>query len=210
MLRRNLPAGVRHLLRLGRHLVVRGATSPPIPAALMQDCRVAASRYDLIKLLPAGGRIVEVGSFKGAFARSILNSCRPSELHLIDLDFALLDATLRDDPRVRRHRGRSHEVLAGFPDEHFDWVYIDADHSFLGTHRDAEAAASKVKPGGYLVFNDFAHIDPYLGAYGVHRAVVAFAIAHNWPFRWWAYEGNGLYDVALERPLSGRPAAPAA
>src|SRR5262249_9794096 len=65
-------------------------------------------------------------------------------------------------------------------------------------------------PGGYLVFNDFAHIDPYLGAYGVHRAVVAFAIAHNWPFRWWAYEGNGLYDVALERPLPARPAAPPA
>src|SRR5262249_30113798 len=81
VLRRNLPAGVRHLLRLGRHLVVRGATSPPIPAALMQDCRVAASRYDLIKLLPAGGRIVEVGSFKGAVARPLFKGRWPSGPH---------------------------------------------------------------------------------------------------------------------------------
>jgi hypothetical protein len=92
-------------------------------------------------------------------------------LHLIDLDFALLDAGVAADARVQKHAGQSHEVLAGFPDQHFDWVYIDADHSFAGTSRDARAAAPKVKPGGYLVFNDFAHLDPYLGAYGVHRAV---------------------------------------
>jgi hypothetical protein len=53
---------------------------------------------------------------------------------------------------------------------------------------------------GYLVFNDFAHLDPYLGAYGVHRAVVEFAIARAWPFAWFAYDGNALYDVALQRP----------
>jgi len=200
LLRRNLPTGVRHLLRLGRHLVVRGTASPPIPADLVQDCRVAASRYDLVKALPAGGRIAEVGTFKGDFARHILLTCRPAELHLIDLDFALLDAEVAQDQRVTRHRGASHEVLASFPDAHFDWIYIDADHSFAGTRRDAEAAAAKVRPGGYMVFNDFAHIDPYLGAYGVHRAVVTFAIAHRWPFHWWAYDANGLYDVALKRP----------
>jgi hypothetical protein len=55
--------------------------------------------------------------------------------------------------------------------------------------------------GGYLVFNDFAHLDPHLGAYGVHRAVVEFAIAKDWPFAWFAYDGAGLYDVALQRPI---------
>ncbi len=62
-------------------------------------------------------------------------------------------------------------MLAQFPDEHFDWIYIDGDHSYEGASRDARVAATKVKPGGHLVFNDFAHADPYLGAYGVHRAL---------------------------------------
>ena len=63
-------------------------------------------------------------------------------------------------------------------------------------------AASKVKPGGYLVFNDFTHMDPFLGAYGVHRAVVDFALRHGWPFVRWAYHPQGLYDVALQRPAT--------
>jgi hypothetical protein len=200
LLRRNLPTGLRRFLRLGRHLLVQGETSPPLPPHLVRDCRVAASRYDLVQVLPSAGCIAEVGTYKGDFARHILAHCAPRELHLIDLDFALLDAGVAADARVQKHAGQSHEVLAGFPDQHFDWVYIDADHSFAGTSRDARAAAPKVKPGGYLVFNDFAHLDPYLGAYGVHRAVVEFAIARDWPFAWFAYDGNALYDVALQRP----------
>ncbi len=53
------------------------------------------------------------------------------------------------------------------------------------------------------MFNDFAHLDYALGAYGVHRAVVDFAIAHGWKFVWLAYEPSALYDVALQRPHDG-------
>ena len=200
VLRRNLPSGVRHVLRLCRHLVRRSVASPPLPAHLINDCRLTATRSDLVAALPGSGRIAEVGSYRGDFAKVILARCQPCELHLIDLDFALLDPALAADARVRRHTGQSFAMLAQFPDDFFDWIYIDADHSFAGTTRDAHAAAPKVKPGGYLVFNDFAHVDPDLGAYGVHRAVVEFAIAQNWPFAWFAYDGSALYDVALRRP----------
>lgn len=203
LLRRNLPTGARRLLRLGRHLLVKGVTSPPLPRHLARDCRFSASRYDLVEALPTGGRIAEVGTYKGDFARHILAHCDPAELHLVDLDFSLLDPVVAADTRIRKHAGQSHEVLAGFPDQTFDWVYIDADHSYAGTTRDAFAAAAKVKPGGYLVFNDFAHLDPHLGAYGVHRAVVEFAIAKDWPLAWFAFDGDALYDVALQRPIEG-------
>ncbi len=104
------------------------------------------------------------------------------------------------EERVTPHHGISHEILARFSDDRFDWIYIDADHAYDSVKRDAAAAASKVKRGGFLVFNDFAHMDPWLGSYGVHRAVVEFAIERRWPFAWWAYQGSGLYDVALKRP----------
>lgn len=161
---------------------------------------MCASRYELVAALPRGGRIAEIGTDKGEFAQHILTTCAPDSLHLIDLDFSALLPALREDARVHLHEGKSHELLATFPDEHFDWIYIDADHSYAGVTRDANVAASKVKKGGYLVFNDFAHMDPFLGAYGVHRAVVDFALSRDWEFAWFAYDPMALYDVALRRP----------
>lgn len=199
-IRNRLPAGARRALRLGRLLVSPGKSSYWIPPELFVDCRICASRYDMVGHLPRGGRIAEIGTQRGHFARHILATCDPAELHLVDLDFSLLEPAVAADPRVTLHNGASHEVLAGFADAYFDWIYIDADHSYAGVSRDARAAASKVKPGGYLVFNDFAHMDPSLGMYGVHRAVVDFIWADKWSFAWFAYDPNALYDVAIRRP----------
>jgi hypothetical protein len=200
IVRRNLPTRIRHILRLARHAVASGETSKPLPASLLAGCRLCASRNDLVAALPRGGMIAEIGTYEGEFARHILATCQPARLHLVDIDFSLLDPAIGQDTRVSLHDGLSHDVLAAFPDAHFDWIYIDADHSYDAVTRDAAAAASKVKPGGFLVFNDFAHMDPFLGAYGVHRAVVDFALARGWEFAWFAYNPMALYDVALRRP----------
>ena len=199
-LRKNLPSWVRRTLRLARHVVTSGTPSGPLPGSLLQGCRMCASRYELVSALPRGGAIAEIGTDKGEFAQHILATCDPGRLHLVDLDFSSLARPLAQDTRVQLHEGRSHEVLATFPDEHFDWIYIDADHSYEGVSRDANMAASKIRKGGYLVFNDFAHMDPFLGAYGVHRAVVDFAASKGWQFAWFAYDPLALYDVALRRP----------
>lgn len=199
-LRKRLPRPVRHWARLTRHIAVQGQPSPRLPQSLLEGCRVCASRYELLRYLPHKARVAEVGVEHGRFSHHILASAHPVELHLIDLDFGKIDSALRSDPRVRMHRGFSHEILRSFPDGSFDWIYIDADHSYAGVKRDAAAAAAKVKPGGFLVFNDFAHMDPFLGAYGVHRAVVEFAVERQWPLAWLAYEPHALYDVALRRP----------
>ncbi len=199
-LRKRLPQRARFALRLVNHLFFnRGRASLPLTQEMVADCRVCASRHDLLKFLPHHGLVAEIGTHRGDFARQILNACAPRELRLVDLDFSFLDPAIRDDTRIKIFPGYSHDVVATFPDRHFDWIYIDADHSYEAVSRDARAAASKVKPGGYLVFNDFAHMDPYLGAYGVHRAVIDFAFEYGWRFVWFAFEPNALYDVALKR-----------
>jgi predicted O-methyltransferase YrrM len=199
-LRRHLPDSVRRLARLSRLAFREGQGSRELPAELVTGCRMCANRYDLVAALPRHGRVLEVGTLYGDFARHILEACEPAELHLVDLDFTQVRRDVLDDPRVVTHRGFSHEVVASLPDETFDWIYIDADHAYESVKRDAETAAPKVRPGGFLVFNDFAHMDPWLGAYGVHRAVVEFATERRWPFVWWAYQPSALYDVALQRP----------
>jgi methyltransferase family protein len=195
------PAPLRRAVRVARHMFTSGQPSVGIPPELLSECRMCASRNELVANLPKQARVAEVGTYRGEFARHILTACDPAELHLIDIDVSLLDPVIASNSRVTIHQGASQDMLARFPDNHFDWIYIDGDHSYAGASGDARVAAAKVKPGGHLVFNDFAHADPYLGAYGVHRAVTEFAVTRRWPFAWWAYEPHGLYDVALRRPI---------
>jgi len=199
-IRKRLPQPVRRLLRALRHSFVRGLPSHSVPTELFEDCRVCSSRSELVTKLPQESVVAEVGVLRGDFSQVILREGRPKALHLVDFDLSEIAPVVSQDPRVSMHRGDSAETLAAFPDSFFDWIYIDADHSYEGVRRDADVAARKVKPQGYLVFNDFAHIDQHLGAYGVHRAVSEFAVSHRWPFRWFSYDPQALYDVALQRP----------
>ncbi len=167
---------------------------------LVRDCRFCSTRLAMLDLLPRNGRVAELGTFRGEFAREILARNAPSELHVIDLDYSQFDQAVRADPRVKCHQGLTDQKIGKFPDEYFEWIYIDAGHGYADVLGDARASAGKLKPGGYLVFNDFAHIDPSLGRYGVHRAVVDFALEKRWPLRLFAFHGYALYDVALQKP----------
>src|SRR5690242_19055236 len=128
-LRDRIPESLRRVGRLGRHVVERGQPSAAIPPELLADCRLCASRHELVKNLPRQACVAEVGTYRGGFARHILEACDPSELHLIDIDVSLLDPAVANDSRVSVHQGLSQETLGHLPDNHFDWIYIDGDHS---------------------------------------------------------------------------------
>lgn len=194
------PQGVRTSYRVARHLF---ETLPPchdLPRELVDGCEVCASRLDMLDRLPKGGTVAELGTYRGDFARQILERNAPRQLHLVDIAFSWLDASLRKDPRITCHEGLTHNVIAGFSDGHFDWIYVDADHAYASTLRDAKASAAKLRPGGLLAFNDFGHMDRWLGHYGVHRAVVDFALEYRWKMRYFAMNAEALYDVVLEKP----------
>ena len=79
--------------------------------------------------------------------------------------------------RVDVRRMRSLEAAASFPEGYFDFVFIDADHSYEGCRDDIAAWKGKVKPGGWLCGHDYKtkpgrHI-------GVMRAVDEFCIRHG-------------------------------
>jgi len=206
-LRKAAPAFLRRVYRLVRAFGPPPPRSPRLPAELVDGCRVCPDRLALLELLPKGGIVAEVGTLEGKFAKRIMRTCRPQRLHLIDLDFSACEPKLLARKRVTAHQGDSAVVLAGFPADSFDWIYIDAGHDYAAVRADALASRDKVKQGGYLVFNDFAHIDPELGRYGVHRAVIEFARDEGWPLAFLALDGAALYDVALRRP-HGPPSPP--
>ena len=135
------------------------------------------SRDEMIRALCRPGmRIAEVGVFLGSFGQ-VLASTLPDELVLIDTWEGVLPSGDADGnnvvtadlpkvypmivqhfsrwPWVKVRRMRSDECLATYPDEYFDIVYIDADHSYEGVKRDLNAARRKVKPGGWILGHDY-------------------------------------------------------
>lgn len=73
--------------------------------------------------------------------------------------------------RVVILRGDSVEMARRVPPNSLRLVYIDADHSYEGVMRDSKAWLPKLVPGGVMAYHDY--LNP---AYGVHRAVMDFAM----------------------------------
>ena len=60
-------------------------------------------------------------------------------------------------PSIRLYRMMSDEAAQNFPDEYFDLIYIDGDHSYEGVRKDLEAWWPKVKRGRFFLGDDYSH-----------------------------------------------------
>jgi len=78
-------------------------------------------------------------------------------------------------------RQYSDEAAKNFADDYFDFVYIDADHSYEGCKKDLEAWYPKVKPGKIFAGDDYSHYHaPVTGVkFEVIKAVNEFAEKNN-------------------------------
>jgi len=89
--------------------------------------------------------------------------------------------------------------LQSFPDSYFDWIYIDAQHTYKGVKRDIPAAA-KVKSDGFLVFNDYTVWSQVeMQPYGVVAAVNELCLEDQWEFAYLALPPHMYCDVAVRR-----------
>lgn len=182
----------------------------PLIPKLLEGCIVLPHRDDILRRLPEGGICAEVGAQEGVFAEKILEIVRPERLHLFDIDDAplrKLHPELLSRRDVELHFGDSSAMLASFPDNHFDWIYVDGDHSYEGISRDIRVARSKVKPGGLLIFNDFTLWSPAECIdCGVPHAVVELSNQYNFTFVYFALHPHLYNNVALRRPLNATEA----
>ncbi len=149
-------------------------------------------RTALMRSLPPGLKIAEIGVLSGEFA-TVIRSCGPAELWLIDcwvappgyqVDAATLAQinldylraylgvlrTFASHQEVRVLRAFSEEAAPLFPEGYFDLVYIDADHLRCGS--DINAWWSAVKTGGLLTGHDYE--DPPNAANCVKQDVDTF------------------------------------
>lgn len=68
------------------------------------------------------------------------------------------------EQRMMKYNGRAHVLVAEslvasrtFNDAYFDFVFLDADHSYEGVSKDIEAWLPKVKSGGWIGGHDWMH-----------------------------------------------------
>jgi len=178
--------------------------APKLPQVLLNRCKVFADRATLIDSYLINKNLVwaEVGVDKGDFSRKILDRCRPSMLHLIDIDTSRINmenfGCEIESGSVLIHEGDSSKVLSSFSEDYFDVVYIDGDHYYEGVVRDIEAAHKKVKANGLLIFNDYACWSPgFMYKCGVARAVNEYILETKCEVVALALQASGYYDLAV-------------
>ena len=138
------------------------------------------NRQKLLERMPKGGRCAEIGVWAGGFTVEILQITKPAELVLIDpwgllagedetewvhsknSDRSFMDEmhenvvqAFADEAAVKVRKGFSGDVLADYPDDYFDWVYIDGNHLYDYVRQDVELCWKKVRHGGTIAGDDF-------------------------------------------------------
>ncbi|MCB2093994.1 MAG: class I SAM-dependent methyltransferase [Rhodobacteraceae bacterium] len=166
-------------------------------------------RLALLDAMPKHGVVAEIGVANGDFSAEILARTYPERLHLIDTwsvdRYAPHEATVRDrfapdidKGRVIIDKGISTDVLAEFPDDYFDWVYIDTNHTYKTTAAELKLSATALKSGGLILGHDFCNgniVTPVV--YGVIQAVNEFCVASNWRYHYMTLESHGHFSFCI-------------
>lgn len=190
-----------------------GPRPPSMEQRHVENCEVLPSRADLLRRLPSGGVVAELGVDQGKFSQAILYLNRPERLHLVD---AWSSARFSDGYRlvadkfaeeiasgqVVLERGLSVDVLEQAPDGCFDWVYIDTDHGYDVTLAELNLCARKVKPDGHIAGHDFAQASRTGVRYGVIPACHQFCTEQGWQLEFLTIEYASFPSFCLKRLLS--------
>jgi len=174
---------------------------------------------DYLDRMPKNGIVAEVGVQQGGFSRFILNRTNPQKLYLIDcweqqnpevyddpeanvpnneqlVYYNRVQHMFGHDPRVVILKSYSQDAAAQFPDEYFDWVYIDANHGYDSAKEDIALWWPKVKKGGFLAGHDYIVRE----SFGVYRAVNEFLRDNKLYFTLLTNEEGKHDSWAIQKP----------
>lgn len=134
-------------------------------------------RKFLLNMMPKNGVCAEIGVERGLFSVQILKHTKPKKLYLIDSwkpeywdsnqqnGKKVYDTVLKTFGSIKSVdiiRSESAKASKQFPDSFFDWIYIDADHSYQSVKTDLELYFRTVKPNGFITGDDYGHPKKHL------------------------------------------------
>jgi hypothetical protein len=148
----------------------------------------------------------EIGGDDGARARFLAaveergGGAPPPALHTSaedDQKFQAVQDRFKGDARVQFHRAYSYRAAAALPDKHFDFVYLDGDHTYEYVLRDLFDYAAKIKDDGLILGHDYFE-DAFAAKenYAVISAVNAFLARSGFIFVALTWEPFPTYALA--------------
>ena len=176
---------------------------------LQEKVTLVPNRIDLISKMKKKAIIAEIGVEYGNLSKKILEISKPEKLHLIDLWPSNQKANRQyiemhfnqeiKNKTILLHQGLSWDMLENFPDNTFDWVYIDAGHDFDSVLKDLEVCKNKVKKNGYICGHDYVRWSGKgLYRFGVVEAVNVFCNRNNYEMLYLSNEKNRHLSFALK------------
>lgn len=140
------------------------------------------TRSHIILQIKKNSVIAEIGVWQGNFSKIINDFCNPKELILVDLwtyddqvrgcapqvdgqepisqnffDEAYMNTKSKffNNHNVKILKKSSKEASKMYNNEYFDYIYIDAEHSYKAVYDDLKCWFPKLKKNGYLFGDDY-------------------------------------------------------
>lgn len=154
---------------------------------------ILVDRTELVTRYAPGGAWAELGVARGGFAADMIKRPDVRELWLIDCwgpypeadpqDTSVWDhavgetlyqkvkARFQNDSRVHILRMLIEDAAKKFPQNYFDFVYVDAGHTYDAVRRHLNLFYPLLKPGGLLAGHDYWNTGDVQHVKDVRRAV---------------------------------------
>ena len=131
-------------------------------------------RKFLLEMMPKNSVCAEIGVSQGLFTEEILKVVQPRKLHLIDPwagdpHINYYDAVCDkfkdhiESGQVEIHKDKSQFVYDQFPDQYFDWIYVDGSHNYKSVRRDLDFYYHKIKMYGFITGDDYRFVEKRKG-----------------------------------------------
>lgn len=123
-------------------------------------------RTFLLKKMPKNSICTEIGVRQGKFSLDILKYVKPKKLFLIDTwsnddayyepkNYDVVVTKFGNNKSVEIIKSKSVEASKQFSDSFFDWIYIDADHTYNAVRADLESFFNTVKKNGFITGDNY-------------------------------------------------------
>lgn len=133
------------------------------------------NRIELLDLMPKKAIVAEIGVRKGTYAKYIYELTKPKKLYLIDCwekqkgDYEIDSSNNQNHDlyykevvnqfgqikNVEIIKDFSENACKKFPVNYFDWIYIDADHTYKAISNDLHNWWPLIKNSGYMCGHDY-------------------------------------------------------
>ena len=207
-----LVQSVAESLKRGREEREQQIPKIPLRAENVENTSLLLNREILLKKFGKGGNVAEIGVDEGKFSQKIFEINTPDHFHLVDIwgtdrfhdgKYQNVKNFFKDQiesDQVHIHKKLSTDAAYDFPDNYFDWIYIDTDHTYETTRDELRLYAPKMKEGGVIAGHDYVHgnwISTF--RYGVVEAVHEFCVQFGWEIIYLTIEPTENQSFAIRK-----------